>query len=110
MGEDVHRGRNEIVGASADALTLLINGREETRSWNSVVNVSATITELPGSRIFAMVISFDDDRLFVVGEPERAWGPLVDQLHVQLPNVEAFTNWGPRLLAKPDAIELYVRA
>lgn len=110
MDEAVHRGRNEIVGASADAVTLLINGREETRSWDGVVNVSATIAEYRGSHIFAMVISFDDDRTFVVGEHERAWGPLVDQLHRQLPNVEEFTSWGPRLLAEPGAIDLYNRA
>lgn len=98
-----------LTSASADGLIAVVNGTAEMRTWSSITSAAATIVEHGGSNIFVLAIAFDDGRTFVVGEIEPAWPSIVEHLHVQLPDVEPFSSWGPRLIESPGVVNLLGR-
>ncbi|MDB5726720.1 MAG: hypothetical protein JWQ16_3474 [Novosphingobium sp.] len=101
------RARCYLTSASPAGLVAIVNGKPETRPWSSITSASATIVEHGGSNIFVLAMLFDDGRTFVVGEIEPAWASTIDQLHGQLPGVEPFASWGPRLIESPGVVNLY---
>jgi hypothetical protein len=100
--------RNYIAGVVEDGLVRSVNGAERVARWATVTAISATVVPHNGRTIFVMGIGFDDGRTMVLGEVERAWPGVVEALPLRL-RVEAFSDWGPRLLADPAAIDLYLR-
>jgi hypothetical protein len=96
-----------LMSASPTGLVAVVNGETETRPWSSIMSVGATIVEHGAANIFVLALSFDDARSFVVGEIEPAWASIVEHLHVQLPNVEPFSSWGPRLIENPGVVDLF---
>lgn len=96
-----------LTSASPAGLTAIVNGETETRAWSSITSVGATIVEHCGANIFVLALSFDDLRTFVAGEIEPAWTPVIEQLHLQLPGVEPFALWGPRLIETPGVVNLF---
>jgi hypothetical protein len=96
-----------LTSASPDGLTAIVNGQSEQRPWSSITSASATIVEHGGVNIFVLALTFDDTRCFVVGEIEPAWTPIIEQIHVQLPGVEPFASWGPRLIETPGVVDLF---
>lgn len=99
--------RNYLASASSDGLAAVINGKPEMRTWSSITSADATLVEHGGSNIFVLALAFDDGRSFVVGEVEPAWPSIIEALHVQLPGVEPFSSWGPRLIDTPGVVSLY---
>jgi hypothetical protein len=96
-----------LTSASPEGLMAIVNGETETRPWSSITSAGATIVEHGGSNIFVLALSFDDTRSFVVGEIEPAWTSIIEHLHGQLPGVEPFSSWGPRLIETPGVVSLF---
>jgi len=99
--------RCNLTSASSDGLIAIVNGKPETRPWSSITSAGATIVEHGGVNIFVLALSFDDLRTMVLGEIEPAWPSVIEQLHVQLPGVEPFAAWGPRLIEAPGVVDLF---
>ncbi len=99
--------RCHLVSACATGLTVIIEGKSETRAWSSINSAGATIVEHGGTDIFVLALSFNDLRTFVVGELEPAWTPIIEQLHIHLPGVEPFASWAPRLIETPGVVNLF---
>jgi hypothetical protein len=96
-----------VASASPDGLIVVVNGKPEMRPWSSITSAGATIVEHNGSNIFVLALAFDDLRTLVIGEIEPAWTPVIEQLYVQLPGVEPFSSWGPRLIETPGVVNLF---
>jgi hypothetical protein len=96
-----------LASASPDGLIAVVDGKPEMRTWSSITSAGATIVEHGAANIFVLALSFDDTRSFVIGEIEPAWASIVQYLHVQLPGVEPFASWGPRLIENPGVVSLY---
>lgn len=108
--------RNEVVGASDRALTLRIDGREETVPWSIVTGVSAGRAKLDRiSEHWVLVLALDtvlrgEERAFIVGEIEPVWVSLTASLPLALPDVAPFEVWGAEVVTGSAPIELYQRS
>lgn len=107
--------RNEVVDATEDGLELQIDGHAVTAAWSAVTGVSggrAKLDRKSGIWILVLAVEVETEnreRLFIVGETERAWLPRTSILHIALPGIEPFETWGPSLLTASAPLEIYAR-
>ncbi len=100
-------GRNTILGATADGIVAQIDGRKTRCPWSVVEGIAAALVPDGQASLFVLSIGFANGRSILLAEIETGWTEVVAALHLHLADVEPFTVWGPRLLAKPTVYWLY---
>lgn len=108
--------RNEIVGIADEGLVLRIDGRSETAPWSTITAVSAVLAlkncdsdrRIPVLVFGIMAEVETEERVFIVGESEPLWGPLVAALPVSPLETPPFEVWSAELAASGKA-SLYSR-
>ena len=99
--------RNTILGATADGIVAQIDGKETRCPWSVVEGIAAALVPDGQASLFVLSIGFTNGRSILLAEIEAGWTEVVAALHLHLADVEPFTVWGPRLLAKPTVYWLY---
>lgn len=111
---EVSASRNEIVGASDRGLVLQIEGRDNVAPWSAVLDVHAVmalVDRTSDQRMAMLVLGImvgADERVFIVGESERMWEPLVSTMPDFLPEIPSVEAWSVELAALGNAL-LYDR-
>lgn len=100
-------GRNTIVGIEDAGLRVSVGERAEVRPWPTIDVITAALVPNGDASIFVLAAGFLDGRALVLGEVEPAWREVIEALHLYLPGVEPFTEWGPRLVQHPGIVVLY---
>lgn len=100
-------GRNTIVGIEDAGLRVSVGERAELRSWSTIDNITVALVPSGDASIFVLAVGFHDGRVLVLGEVEPAWRKVAEPLHLYLPGVEPFAEWGPRLVQNPGVVMLY---
>ncbi|NML13084.1 hypothetical protein HHL08_23640 [Sphingobium sp. AR-3-1] len=102
--------QSEIVGISDAGLVLQIDGREELALWSAISTVRAVLAlvdRTSDQRIPVLIVAImagADERVFVIGESEPLWQPLVSTLPEVLPGTPTIEIWGAELAASGKAV------
>lgn len=100
----------QILAASEDGLSAIIEGVRQLLSWQEISSISGGTSKRDDNLLF-LSIGIDDnhgERVILVCENEPVWQDLLEHLHVALP-VAPLEAWAMGSAAFPGAYTLYRR-
>lgn len=71
--------------------------------WSSVMRITAQVGQQQYDMTRCLLIESDRPRSIFLPESEELWTPFLTAMTAHLPDAVPFEDWGPRLLAEPQA-------